>query len=69
MTITVNAVFENGTLRPMEPLPLAEHARVRVTIQPIGDWVNDSYGICGWKGSSEELRRLALSPDLEFEEE
>jgi predicted DNA-binding antitoxin AbrB/MazE fold protein len=28
------AVFENGILRPLEPLRLPENARVRVTIEP-----------------------------------
>jgi predicted DNA-binding antitoxin AbrB/MazE fold protein len=29
-----DAVFENGILRPLEPLVLPENARVRVTIEP-----------------------------------
>lgn len=32
MTITVEAVFENGVLRPTQPVALAEGAHVRVTI-------------------------------------
>ena len=35
MTNHVDAVYENGVLRPLEPLPLAEHQRVRVTISSI----------------------------------
>ena len=38
MTKHVDAVYENGVLRPLEPLPLKEHQRVRVT-------VSDSPGI------------------------
>ncbi len=34
MTIMVEAVVENGLLRPMQPLPLKENERVRITIQP-----------------------------------
>jgi predicted DNA-binding antitoxin AbrB/MazE fold protein len=34
MTITVEAIYENGVLRPIEPLPLAEHDKVRVTVEP-----------------------------------
>jgi len=35
MTNHVDAVYENGVLRPSEPLPLEEHQRVRVTISSI----------------------------------
>ena len=32
MTKQVEAIYENGVLRPLEPLPLAERERVTVTI-------------------------------------
>ena len=32
MTKQVEAVYENGILRPLEPLPLEEHQRVTVVI-------------------------------------
>lgn len=32
MPITIDATYENGVLKPAEPLPLAEHAQVRVTV-------------------------------------
>ncbi|MBI3801841.1 MAG: antitoxin family protein [Deltaproteobacteria bacterium] len=32
MTRQVEAVYENGALRPMEPLSLTEHQRVTITI-------------------------------------
>jgi predicted DNA-binding antitoxin AbrB/MazE fold protein len=34
MSITVDAIYENGVLRLKEPIPLAESASVRVTIEP-----------------------------------
>ena len=68
MAITVEAVVENGLLRPMQPLPLKENEHVRITIQPKENWVQESYGLCGWKGNVEELRQLALAPDLDLEE-
>ena len=68
MGITVDAVVENGLLRPMQPLPFKENEQVRITIQPKENWVQESYGLCGWKGNAEELRRLALAPDLDLEE-
>jgi predicted DNA-binding antitoxin AbrB/MazE fold protein len=68
MPITVEAVYENGVLKPAEPLPLREQERVTVTVQPKSDWVRETYGILGWKGDPEELRRLALHPQLDLEE-
>jgi len=32
MTRQIDAVYENGVLRPLEPLPLGERERVRLTI-------------------------------------
>ena len=69
MVITVEAVVENGLLRPMQPLPLKENEQVRITIEAKASWVQESYGLCGWKGDSAELQRLALAPDFDFEEE
>jgi predicted DNA-binding antitoxin AbrB/MazE fold protein len=37
MTITIDATYEDGVLKPAEPLPLGEHARVRVTVEPRGE--------------------------------
>jgi predicted DNA-binding antitoxin AbrB/MazE fold protein len=36
MAITVEAVYENGVLKPIQPLPLKEHERVSVTIEERG---------------------------------
>jgi predicted DNA-binding antitoxin AbrB/MazE fold protein len=33
MTATLEAIYENGNLRLASPLPLPEHAHVRVTVQ------------------------------------
>ncbi len=33
MSKTVDAVYENGVLRPLEPLGLREHQRVTVTVE------------------------------------
>lgn len=58
MTLTVEATYENGTLKLEQPLPLKEHEKVRVTVVPRTSWVQETYGICGWKGSAEDLDRL-----------
>jgi predicted DNA-binding antitoxin AbrB/MazE fold protein len=33
MALTVEAVYENGILKPLQPLPLKEHERVSVTVE------------------------------------
>jgi predicted DNA-binding antitoxin AbrB/MazE fold protein len=37
MPTQLQAVFEKGVLRPLEPLALAEHQRVTITISENGD--------------------------------
>jgi predicted DNA-binding antitoxin AbrB/MazE fold protein len=66
MTITVEAVYENGVLKPIQPLPLKEHQRVQVTVQTPPLDILQAQGILGWKGSSEELAPFALDPELEY---
>jgi len=66
MAIVVEATYENGVLKPAEPLPLAEHEKVRVTVEPEVNWVDRTYGILGWKGTHEELEQiLAEAEELE----
>ena len=38
MTTQVEATFTHGVLQPDTPLPLAEQARVRLTIAPVEEW-------------------------------
>ena len=66
MPLTVEAVYENGVLKPVQPLPLKEHERVQVTIASTTNWVQETYGICGWKGTAAEADRFAADPDLDF---
>jgi predicted DNA-binding antitoxin AbrB/MazE fold protein len=37
MTITVEATFENGLLKPKQPLTMVEGTEVRLTIIPLAD--------------------------------
>ena len=32
---TMTAVFEDGVLKPSQPLNLPEHAQVRITVEPV----------------------------------
>jgi predicted DNA-binding antitoxin AbrB/MazE fold protein len=34
MSITVEAVHENGVLKPAQPLPFKEHEKVSITVEP-----------------------------------
>ena len=74
MTNHVDAVYENGVLRPLEPLPLEEHQRVRVTISSIsGDslasLVDQSFleqarkevAAAGYIPTHEEVREMTAS--------
>jgi predicted DNA-binding antitoxin AbrB/MazE fold protein len=33
MTLTVEAIYENGVLKPAQPLPLKEHEKVRIIVE------------------------------------
>ncbi len=66
MTLTIEAIYENGVLKPAQPLPLKEHEHVQLTIRPTTSWVQETYGICGWKGGREEADRFATDPELDF---
>jgi len=33
------------------------------------NWIDETYGICGFTGDTEELRRLALYPEFDLAEE
>jgi predicted DNA-binding antitoxin AbrB/MazE fold protein len=56
--LVVEATYENGALKVAEPLPLKEHAQVRVTIEPKTTWADATYGMLGWKGTHEELEQI-----------
>ena len=51
MAITVEAVYENGMLKPSKPLPFKEHDKVTITIDSAG--TRRGYGLIHWTGSVE----------------
>ncbi len=65
MSITVEAIYENGVLKLNQPLPLQEHAQVQVTVHvPVAvqqalEAVQQGYGLLRWTGDAETLRRVA----------
>ncbi|MGH9783978.1 MAG: antitoxin family protein [Terriglobia bacterium] len=71
MAREVEAVYEKGMLRPLEPLPLAEHQHVKVTVSEIsGDPVvamidrnfqeeaRQEVATAGYIPTHEEVRRM-----------
>ena len=72
MSILVEATFEDGTLKPKQPLPLKEHQSVRITIEEqdvvqVGR-AHATYGLLGWCGDAESIGRLAMDPEFGVEE-
>jgi predicted DNA-binding antitoxin AbrB/MazE fold protein len=65
MTMTVEAIYENGVLKPLKPLPLKDQERVEVTVRSGGNWVSETAGLIKWTGGHETLRHLA--EDVEFD--
>ncbi len=45
MKQTIEAIYEDGVLRPLEPLNLANHERVSVTVETPGeeDWMDQDF--------------------------
>ena len=72
MSLTIEATYEDGVLKPVSPLPLKEHDKVRITIDEESEWrasrVRATYGLMGWKGDSETIQRLALDPEFDIQE-
>ena len=68
MSKQIEAIYENGVLRPLEPLDLEEHQRVRLTISdngvdPLADLLDREYmERCARQGGNapgiEEVRRM-----------
>lgn len=64
MALTVEAVYENGVLRPAEPLPLKEHEKVQLTVFPAAEAQEApgsgprGYGLIRWTGPLEDLDYL-----------
>lgn len=66
MTLTVEATYENGVLKLAQPVPLKEHEKVRVMIEPAENWVQATAGMFGFKGSAAEAEFFAMDPELDF---
>jgi predicted DNA-binding antitoxin AbrB/MazE fold protein len=62
MSITFEATYENGVLRPLTPVPFKEHEKVTVVVdQEAAEQANPvlpSYGIIGWTGDAKTFERI-----------
>jgi predicted DNA-binding antitoxin AbrB/MazE fold protein len=65
MTLTLEAVYENGVLKPTAPLPLKEHERVRITLNTGSSRVRQTAGLLRWTGDPATLERLIMDPELD----
>jgi hypothetical protein len=59
MTTQVTATFVNGMLKPDQALPLAEQARVRLTIEPIEVWSHER-ALAAWEALKAMIRERPL---------
>jgi predicted DNA-binding antitoxin AbrB/MazE fold protein len=64
MTITVDAIYENGVLRPVRPLALQEHEKVEVIVRSKRSVADETAGMLKWTGDPKELERLACDPEF-----
>jgi len=68
MTLTVDAVYENGVLKPAQPLPLKEREMVRITIEPQLSWAERTAGMLQWTGDFEDLRHIVEDDEFGIRE-
>jgi predicted DNA-binding antitoxin AbrB/MazE fold protein len=66
MPVTIDATYENGVLKPLGPLFLREHQKVRITVEDPVDWV---YRTCGIVPCSDQalIEWAAMDPDLAYD--
>ena len=68
MPLTIEAIYEDGVLKPSRPLPLDEHEKVRITIEPQISWAERTAGLLKWTGDPEVLRRIAEDDEFGIHE-
>lgn len=69
MKVTIDAIYENGVLRPLRKLRAAEGQRLRLTVEPTGDEPADEvtvdarrYDLKGLAGCLSSHPRFATDP-------
>lgn len=67
MPKSIEVVYEGGVLRPLSPLKLKEHEKVRITLEEAKSAVRASSGM--FSGLDENtINEIALSPEFLPEE-
>ncbi len=59
--LVVEATYQNGVLRPAEPLPLEENQQVRITIDPADSRVRSTAGLIPCS-DAKLIEHVALDP-------
>ena len=65
MSITIHATYEDGVLKPAQPLPLREHEQVQVTIHKPTRMADQTYGMIGWSGDADTFERLLKESEVD----
>jgi len=63
MTRTIEAIFEDGVLKPLGPLKLKEHGKVRITLEEGESIVRATSGMLSGLDDS-IIEEIALSPEF-----
>ncbi len=65
MPLTVEAIYEDGVLKPAQPLPLKEHEKVRITVESAVSRARQTAGLLRWTGDPALLERFIMDPELD----
>jgi predicted DNA-binding antitoxin AbrB/MazE fold protein len=65
MSLTVEAVYEDGVLKPMQPLPFQEHEKVQIIVQAGISRARQTAGLLRWTGDPALLERFIRDPELD----
>jgi len=68
MTVTIEATYENGVLKPTEPLPLKDQEKVRITLTTGVSRARQTAGLLRWTGDPAALERFIMDPELDPQE-
>ena len=67
MNLTFEAIFENGVFRPLQPVGLADKARVSVTVAALNPQVNGGLDSCAGVLSAADAAEMRRVVEEEFE--
>jgi predicted DNA-binding antitoxin AbrB/MazE fold protein len=68
MAITIEAVYENGVLKPAQPLPLQEHEKVHIYVQTVPEAVRRVRQSAGLIPCTDQamIEWAARDPELDY---